>query len=76
MKLSDFNKESDYHYIIIDKINDDNDSITMTEYGRFRIGTAFIILESNDKDELVSFVMTGHIQTKGSVYTCIYSDFE
>jgi len=47
----------------------------MTELGGETIGKAFIVLEHNERDITISFVLTGSSSNEGFIYTCIYSDF-
>lgn len=45
----------------------------LQEFGGFNIGSSFMVLCHNEKDSVISFVMTGH-NDNGSIFTCIYAD--
>lgn len=52
------------------------DNETYTEYsygGRLMIGENFLCFKHNEKDETISFVLTG-CNGKGAIYECVYSD--
>ncbi len=43
------------------------------ELGHNRVGENFLILQKRDKDEIISFVLTGGSDNQ-YVYECVYSD--
>lgn len=66
-------KNKDYSFTQIETFaNDEN--YQLNELGGETIGKAFIVLEHNDKDITVSFILTGYNSVTGNQYTCIYSD--
>jgi len=50
------------------------DDYDLRELGGLTIGQAFIVLENNNSDVIISFVLTGYNTAQGNIYTCIYSD--
>ena len=57
-KIQDFSNENDYNLI---------------EIGSFNVGKNFITLQHNEKDLVLSFVLTG-ATSKGAIFECVYSD--
>jgi hypothetical protein len=45
------------------------------EHGRSVIGENFIVLKHENKDETISFVLSG-ANGKGNQYECVYSDLK
>ena len=66
------NKE--YQYNTIGKFANDND-YEIEELGTFSVGVNFLILRSNQRDIIISFVCTGGT-ANGAIYKCIYSDLK
>jgi|SRR3989344_3286735 len=49
---------------------------SLTEHGKFLIGQQMLILEHNDKDIVMTFVLTGMQGGTRAVYECIYTDLD
>lgn len=70
-------RNKDYSFLELEQIARDN-NYEFKEIGEDAIigcGKTFIVLEHNEKDITVSFVLTGY-NGNGGVFTCIYSDLE
>jgi len=66
-------KYKDYTYTQIENFAQEQDyRFEEIEFGN-TMGKSFIVLEHNDKDLTLSFVLTGWVNM-GNIYTCIYSD--
>jgi len=70
---ADFCKGKDYNFNRIEKVAN-GDNYQLNELGGETIGKAFIVLEHNEKDITISFILTGYNSVTGNQYTCIYSD--
>lgn len=68
-------RNKDYSFKQIETFaNDEN--YQLTELGGETIGKGFIVLEHNEKDLTVSFVLNGYNTVTGNIYTCVYADKE
>jgi hypothetical protein len=65
-------KGQSYGYTKIKEFAEDND-FTQTDIGDSVVGEDFIVLKHNEKDQTISFVLTGSSGT-GYIYECIYAD--
>lgn len=70
-----FAKGKDYSYSQIEQA-EKTGNYTLNELGGETIGKSFIVLDHNDKDITVSFILTGYNSVTGNQYTCIYSDLK
>ena len=69
--MLEVNKEYTYNFLG-DFANKENFEIE--DNGKFNVGESFIILRSNQRDLVVSFILTGCVG-KDCMYKCVYSDF-
>ncbi len=68
------NKGSDYTFNQIEAFAVANE-FEIDQFGDEIIGKHLIVLE-NEKSTILSFVYTGYIQSKGGLFTCVYSDLK
>ncbi len=66
-------KGRDYFYIAIEEYAKAY-NYDLTELGNAFVGENFIVLKAMEKDKSISFVLTGHSNKYGHIYTCVYSD--
>ena len=69
-----FEKYKDYMYQAISYHAETND-MALEDHGEKFIGEQFIIIRDRT-GKIISFVMTGYSGTHGSIFTCIYTDYE
>ena len=53
----------------------EKNNFEIEDFGKEIIGEQFILLRDPDYDKVISFVLTGS-SGNGSVFTCIYTDYE
>lgn len=68
-------KNTDYNFKQIENFAEEN-NYDLQEEGPGTIGKTFIVLEHNEKNIIISFILTGYNSAHGNQYTCIYSDIK
>ena len=68
-----FTLRKSYNWAAIEQFADVN-NYQISEHGKNIIGINFIVLNHNDRDINISFVLTGYSSVSGNQYTCIYTD--
>lgn len=66
-------KNKDYSFLQIESFAN-KENYQLNELGGETIGNGFIVLEHNEMDLIISFILTGYNSVTGNQYTCIYSD--
>jgi len=64
-------KGKNYKYSEIEKYANEN-NYNIIEHGEFLIGKNIIVLDAEDKDITITFVLTGF--TTEGIFECVYSD--
>lgn len=65
-------KQFTYSFGSIEQFASDN-NFDIIEHGSFNVGEQFIVLKSNEKDIVVSFMLES-FTPNGGQYVCVYSD--
>ena len=70
-----FEKGKQYTYSQIELFGNEN-NYTVNELGGSTIGVGFIVMEHNDINCNISFVLSGYNTVYGNLYECIYTDLK